>query len=198
MRKNVLVFSLLVFCLMVVFTPVDLQIQAKVSTLWNPVLTTVMIFITNIVSTLPLFILSMTLWCYLVYKKRYRNALLAFCSIVGGIVFGTIFKHLIQRMRPEPNLVSASRYSFPSGHALISMIFFSLLIYFLKDDIKNKVLQNCFIVVNVVLIILIGFSRIYLNVHWFSDVIGGFALGLGWVTLLMLLEQKIKLKPKKK
>jgi len=82
--------------------------------------------------------------------------------------------------------------------ALISMIFFSLLIYLFKDDIKNKVLQNCFIVVNVVLIILIGFSRMYLNVHWFSDVIGGFALGLGWVTLLMLLEQRIKLKPKKK
>src|SRR3989339_573754 len=65
-------------------------------------------------------------------------------------------------------------------------IFISLVLFIFAEKIKNQWLRNLFIAGDIFLIILVGFSRIYLKVHWFSDALAGFALGLFWLTFLIL------------
>jgi len=172
-------------------TRLDIWINQKIVLLWTPLLTKVMILITNILSPFGLFILSIILFGVLVYKKKWYYSLLFLFSMTGGLLFEFLTKLIIHRARPENALIEVSGYSFPSGHAIMAIIFFSLLLYAFKDDIKNKILRYGFIIANILLFLIIGFSRVYLNVHWFSDVIAGFSLGLFWLTLLILVFKTI-------
>ena len=192
------IFSLYLFSKMIedvidgeMITRLDVWLNAKVILLWNPLLNKIMIFVTNIASPTHLFFLSLILFGILVYKKKWYYSLLLSFSMVGGLLFEVLTKFLIHRARPENALIGVSGYSFPSGHATMAIIFFSLLLYSFKDDIKNKALKNIFIVSNIALFLIIGFSRVYLNVHWFSDVLAGFGLGLFLLTLLILVFQTI-------
>ncbi|MCA9460267.1 MAG: bifunctional DedA family/phosphatase PAP2 family protein, partial [Nanoarchaeota archaeon] len=183
------IFSLYLFSKMIedvidgeLITRIDVWLNAKMILLWNPLLNKIMIFITNIASLTNLFILSIILFGILIYKKKWHCSLLLFFSIVGGLLFEVLIKLIIHRPRPENALIEVSGYSFPSGHATMAIIFFSLLLYSFKDDIKKKSLKYIFIISNIVIFLLIGTSRIYLNVHWLSDILAGFSLGLFWLT----------------
>ena len=171
---------------MELITRADLWVNAKVTLLWNPFLNRIMIMITNIASPGVLIILSLMLFLVLVYKKKWYHSLLLLLSMAGGLLFESLTKIIIQRSRPENALISVAGYSFPSGHATMAIIFFSLLIYSFKDEIKNNALKYLFITGNMILFLVVGFSRIYLNVHWLSDVLAGFGLGLFWLTLLII------------
>jgi len=188
------IFSLYFFSKMIedvvnmeLVTNFDLWINSKIVLLWGPSLNKIMLFITNIASSYHLFILSIILFGILVYKKKWYHSLLFLFSMILALLSELLIKLIIQRARPENALINVSGYSFPSGHATMAIIFFSLLLYSFKDDIRNEALKKSFIAANIVLFLLIGFSRVYLNVHWFSDVIAGFSLGLFWLTLLILM-----------
>ena len=190
------IFSLYLFFKMVedvidgeLITKLDIWINTKMVLLWNPLLNKTMIFITNIASPTNLFILSLILFGILIYKKKWYYSLLLFFSMIGGLLFEVLIKLIMHRARPENALIEVSGYSFPSGHATMAVIFFSLLLYSFKDDIKNKSLKYIFIISNIVFFLLIGTSRVYLNVHWLSDVLAGFGLGLFWLTLLILMSR---------
>lgn len=160
-----------------VLEELDIRISKAVQSLWGPSLNSVMIIITSIGNLKTMIALSAALFFVLLYKKRNKAALLTVLTLASGAILTEILKLVFQRARPETALISVSRYSFPSSHAVASITFFCLLIYFFKDDIKNKVGKIIFATANIILFLAIGFSRIYLNVHWFSDVIAGFALG---------------------
>lgn len=168
-------------------TKIDLLINSKVTLLWNPILDKTMLFITNIVSPSPLIILSFLLSLFLIYKKRHQKFFILAFSLIAGLLSEVVIKFLIHRLRPTNSLIQVTRYSFPSGHATISIIFFSFLIYCFKDEIKNKLLKTIFILASIILFLIIGFSRIYLDVHWFSDVVAGFSLGAFWLSLSILI-----------
>ncbi len=198
------VFSLYLFSKMIedvidgeLITKLDVWLNAKIVLLWSPLLNKIMVFITNIASPTNLFILSLILLGILVYKKKWYYSLLLLFSMMGGLLFELLTKLIIHRTRPENALIEVSGYSFPSGHATMAIIFFSLLLYSFKDEIKNKSLRYIFIISNILLFLLIGSSRVYLNVHWFSDVLAGFGLGLFWLTLLILVFKIIISLPKK-
>ncbi len=95
-------------------------------------------------------------------------------------------------------LIEKTTYSFPSGHATLAVAFFGMLIYLFKDKIKNKTLRYTFITANIFLMILIGITRIYLNVHWLTDVLAGYALGLICIFGSIYLVNKIGFLKKKK
>jgi len=171
----------------------DLVISSKVNLLWNPVLNQIFIFITDLGSTISLASLSLILLGILIYKKRWYYSTLFVSGMLGGLGLRVLAKIIFHRARPLDGLIAETGYSFPSGHAMISLIYFSLMLYIFKDDIKNIYLKWIFALGCIMMFLLIGFSRIYLNVHWFSDVIAGFALGLFWITLLILVYKVITL-----
>ena len=123
-------------------------------------------------------------------KKKELLALLV-CGLFGGLLLTFIIKNIIQRPRPPNSLVTITGYSFPSGHAVQSLIFYSLLIFIFRDQIKNRILKYFFILSNILIILLIGLSRIYLRVHWVSDVKAGYVLGIAWLIICMLGLKKV-------
>jgi undecaprenyl-diphosphatase len=174
------------------FIRMDVLVNAKISLLQAPLLTKIMLVITSIGSIAGLVILSVIAFALLAYKKRWLNALLLVISMLSGVGAELLIKLIVHRLRPDNALIQASGYSFPSGHATMAMLLFSLLIYFFRDDIKDKLWKHVFVVFSIVLALLVGFSRVYLNVHWLSDVIGGFALGLLWLMLSIFVFKQIK------
>ncbi|HLD10523.1 MAG TPA: phosphatase PAP2 family protein [Candidatus Nanoarchaeia archaeon] len=130
--------------------------------------------------------LSLIVFLYLLYKKK--NAFIFFATMTCGFISFILLKEIFHRVRPDNNIEVG--YSFPSGHATMNIIFFSLIIYFFKDNIKNKILRISFIFSCALIIFLIGFSRIYLQVHWFSDVVAGYILGIFW--FIIFKSKKVK------
>ena len=109
---------------------------------------------------------------------------------LGGVGFNTIMKTLVHRKRPDINrMINERGYSFPSGHSLISSLVFGYLIYKLNNTIKNKFIKYFVIGIIVCIILSIGISRIYLGVHYFSDVLCGFLEG--FIILLTFLDRSV-------
>jgi undecaprenyl-diphosphatase len=95
-----------------------------------------------------------------------------------------LLKQLFQRKRPlSPLLKAAKGLSFPSGHAIMAVTFYGLLIYILQHGLTIDWLKWVVTILVIVLIVLIGFSRIYLRVHYASDVAAGFIIGLLWLLI---------------
>jgi undecaprenyl-diphosphatase len=114
-----------------------------------------------------------------------RGALLVVVTIAGAWLLDIGLKLLFARARPEPfydYYPAPSSYSFPSGHALFSVCFFGGLAVLLTHRLNNRVAQVTVWLLASVIILLIGSSRVYLGVHYPTDVVGGYAVGLAWVT----------------
>lgn len=100
----------------------------------------------------------------------------------------TILKAIIKRDRPSHlRLIKESNYSFPSGHAMISICVYGYLLYLAYTKINNKIIKYLVSIGLLLLIILIGLSRIYLGVHYPSDIIGGYLLAL--IILIIVIEK---------
>lgn len=175
-----------------VFSGQDIWINSHIRNVWNPALNKIMIILTNILSPELLFALSVLLFFVLVHKKKWHESILLALSIAIGLAAVELIKMLVRRPRPENSLIREAGYSFPSTHSAIAIIFFVLIIYFFKDYFKNKIAKAVFIILNIFLFALVGFSRIYLNVHWYSDVIAGFILGIFVVLFSIFLLKAVK------
>ncbi|MDO8668246.1 MAG: bifunctional DedA family/phosphatase PAP2 family protein [bacterium] len=165
----------------------DLWLSQNIHSLYQPWLDKTMILISTVFSPEILLAAVMVIAVYFFIKRQKYQAGLIFMSGAGGLVLGTIAKWLINRPRPEAGLVMETGLSFPSQHSLMALIFFSLVLFIFTEKIYNRWLKYLFIAGNIFLILLVGFSRIYLKVHWFSDVMAGFALGLFWLTFSILI-----------
>lgn len=126
----------------------------------------------------------------LLFTKHYRKFFILGVGAGGGVLIEVLLKSLFHRIRPENALVNETSFSFPSGHAMISLIFFVLMIYLFKNEIKNLFWKKVFTWVCVILPVFICLSRLYLNVHWFTDVLGGLGLGLVWVEIVIIISKK--------
>lgn len=139
-------------------------------------LTFIMLFITNFCNPIILILLSLVI---LLICKDKKMGLIIIINLLVSILLNIIFKGIIQRDRPlEDFLIIESGYSFPSGHSMVSMAYYGLIIYFIYKKIKDKRVRNILMILIGLLILAIGFSRIYLGVHFASDVIGGFLISI--------------------
>jgi undecaprenyl-diphosphatase len=131
---------------------------------------------------------------YFLFIKRHRWYSITIPVVsLGGLSLMVILKNLFGRPRPEdPLLRTVSGLSFPSGHALLSTAFYGLLIYLVWHNVANKFLRWLLISLLLLLILIIGLSRIYLRVHYASDVLAGFAMGLIWLVLSIWIVRKIE------
>ena len=138
-------------------------------------------FITNFGGAIFLSIATITSLLLIKNKKIGLSILLNITIIT---VLNQILKRILQRPRPtEYRIIKETGYSFPSGHSMVSMAFYGYLIYLIYKYIKNKYIKWSLIVVLSALICLIGISRIYLGVHYTSDVLGGFLLSISYLVI---------------
>jgi len=155
----------------------DLLVYKNILKIQNPILTPGFILITNFGNTIPLITLTTILSIFLLIRKKYAHFILLIASMCLGAILELSIKLLIHRLRPEQALIDITRFSFPSGHATMATIFFTILLYALMEK-KSKKVKAILTITAILIIILISFSRIYLGVHWFSDVLGGIILGI--------------------
>lgn len=160
-----------------------------VNNLRSDYLTFIMLFITNFCNPIILLLLSLII---LIFSKDKKMGLIILINLFVSILLNLIFKGIIQRDRPlEDFLIEESGYSFPSGHSMVSMAYYGLLMYFVFKKVDDKEIKYIIMFLLGFLILLIGFSRIYLGVHYASDVIGGFLISivyLIWVIKLLNLK----------
>ena len=106
---------------------------------------------------------------------------------------------ILQRPRPiEFKIINETGYSFPSGHSMISMAFYGYIIYLIYNNIKNKYLKTALISILSLLIVMIGISRIYLGVHYTSDVCAGFLVSISYLIIYINFANKIIMNKEKK
>jgi undecaprenyl-diphosphatase len=118
-----------------------------------------------------------------------RVGVIALSSL--GLMF--LLKYLFKRKRPLAPLLKAVRgLSFPSGHAIMSLTFYGLLAYISWYTIDIELLKYALVALLVVLILLIGFSRVYLRVHYASDVLAGFIIGTLWLLISLAVLGKVE------
>ena len=117
---------------------------------------------------------------YCIYGYRYILG----SSMIITLLINQGLKYIIQRPRPplEERLISQSGYSYPSGHSMMAMCLYGVLIYLINTKLKNKKLKIILTIILSIIILLIGVSRIYVRVHYPSDVLGAYLL-----TILILI-----------
>jgi membrane-associated phospholipid phosphatase len=165
--------------------PIDMMIFEKIKPGVNTVNNRIMLFITFLGKHQFLIPANLVLIFYflLVTKQNWFSIRVITISI-SSLVLMLLLKQLFQRKRPlSPLLKAAKGLSFPSGHAIMAVTFYGLLIYILQHTIEVDWLRVVVTLLIVVLIFLIGFSRIYLRVHYASDVLGGFIIGSFWLLI---------------
>ena len=149
-------------------------------------------FITNFGGAIFLSIATIAL---LLLIKNKKIGLSIFSNIVIITILNQLLKRILRRPRPtEFRIVEETGYSFPSGHSMVSMAFYGYLIYLIYRYINNKYIKWSLIVLLSILICLIGISRIYLGVHYTSDVLGGFLLSISYLVVYISLIKNLKIK----
>ena len=137
-------------------------------------------------------LLVIAILSFIIIKDK-KLALTVPLNLVIITVLNNVLKYIVQRERPnELRLVNETSYSFPSGHSMISMAFYGYFIYLIYKYVKNKYVKFISIFLLSCLIVLIGFSRVYLGVHYTSDVLSGFVISIGYLALFTSIVSKSK------
>jgi undecaprenyl-diphosphatase len=162
--------------------------------------TDIMLFFTFLGTHTFLFPANLVLIAYFVFIKKHKWYSIKIPAIALsslGLMFG--LKHFFGRSRPDvPLIFKAEGLSFPSGHALFSVTFYGLLIYLVYKTVQNKALKWALIIFLLLLVITIGFTRVYLRVHYASDVIAGFCVGFMWLVFAVVILNRVERYSRKK
>lgn len=116
--------------------------------------------------------------------KNKKIGICIYINLALVALLNLILKNIVQRPRPtEYRLIDETGYSFPSGHSMASAAFYGFLIYLIYKKVKNKKLKITLMIALSILILLIGISRIYLGVHYTSDVLAGFCISISYLAI---------------
>lgn len=111
---------------------------------------------------------------------------------VSSSILNQVMKRFFERPRPAFAMLEQSGLSFPSGHAMIGIAFYGLLIYVVWHTVRSLLWRWALSVLLLVLVLLIGYSRIYLKVHYATDVLAGYAMGLLWLIISIFLMRRLE------
>jgi undecaprenyl-diphosphatase len=149
----------------------------------NPVMTQAMRGLSLIGSPASLTCLGVLVVILYVRSGKPRTAMLFVIAVLGAELLDQVLKLMFHRTRPVAffGMAEPMGYSFPSGHSLVSCVFFGVLAAFAGMRTESGARRWSYYVAAALLALAIGYSRIYLGVHYFSDVIAGYAAGVLWV-----------------
>lgn len=154
--------------------------------------TAVMMFASFLGSAITLITLAAG-FIFLIENKKYPKLIVL--NLILVFILNKILKIIIARPRPERlRLTLENGYSFPSGHSMVSFAFYGFLIYLINKNLKNKKIKYPLIFFIALLILFIGISRIYLGVHYVTDVVGGFIIGFIYLIIFIKMIKKKKIK----
>ena len=142
----------------------------------SPIITNVMKFITHIGD--PAIFVSFCLILFAITKSRKTIALPVCITVIISVFLNFTLKNVFSRPRPDIlRLINETDYSFPSGHAMNNAALYTILIFLTFKYIKSKPLKICLSIYFTLITIAIGYSRVYLGVHYAGDILGGWLLG---------------------
>lgn len=136
----------------------------------------------------PALIVLVMAWFHHLRWYALKVLVIAFTSTM----LNQLLKRLFERPRPVTAMLEQSGLSFPSGHAMIGSSFYGLLIYIVWREVKDPFWRWLWVSLLSVLLLLIGYSRIYLNVHYATDVLAGYAMGIIWLLVAVWLMKKLE------
>lgn len=166
----------------------DSSVRDHIHQFASPTLTTVMQTASFLGSTLFLIFLGIIIVIIFFLLKRPRASVIFIITTVGSSILLAALKFAFKRARPEPffNTLLPASYSFPSGHSLASFCFYGALAAIIVARVEKLWLKIIIWSLAIILIALIGISRIYLGVHYPSDVLAGYAVGFIWVMTIAI------------
>jgi undecaprenyl-diphosphatase len=149
-----------------------------------------MLDLTSLGSLAVLGLVALMVTGYLLLQKQRLEALSLIVGLAGGLLLSETMKQVFERTRPPEiyRAAEALNASFPSGHALLSTVFYLTMAAMLARALKRRRLKAYVIGVGISLALMVGITRVYLGVHWASDVLAGWCLGAAWATACWLAE----------
>jgi undecaprenyl-diphosphatase len=186
----VILFAMLAICIQVaIVTRFEGWAYGEAIEDMSPNLTLTMKGITHLGDSVLIFVFSLVL--FLVPKTRKEMALPVSMAAISSAVLNIILKHIFARSRPDIlQLISETGYSFPSGHAMNSAALYTVLILLIWRHVKNMPLKIILSAIFAALTALIGYSRVYLGVHYAGDVLGGWLFGFALSMLVYFIWDK--------
>lgn len=198
--KNNKRWCLLLICLIIFIVILENIFDAEIvtfdTTIYNVISLSKTNAVTNILNIITQFgsagfLILITILSFIVIKNKKISICIAL-NLVSIGALNQILKRIIQRPRPEGfRLIEETGYSFPSGHSMASMAFYGLIIYFVFKYVKNKNAKIIICTFLSLLVLLIGISRIYLGVHYASDVIAGFVISVAYLVVYITIALKL-------
>src|SRR5262249_40861953 len=166
----------------------DVAARAAAHSIATPSVTILVETLTNLGNGWVIFPLAAVVVFSLARARRHRDAVWFAAVVVGAELFGQTLKAIFQRSRPDPFFGSPppGSYSFPSGHALLSCAFYLALAQLTTAMAWPRALKLAAWILAVLLTLGIGFSRVYLGVHYPTDVLAGYAAAIAWTSILKL------------
>jgi undecaprenyl-diphosphatase len=169
----------------------DSVVTSFIQGLESPTMTKIMKFFTTIGSIPVVSILSAFVLLFLYKVLHHRTELILFLAVmIGAAILNQALKFTFERARPTAHrLIQASGYSFPSGHSMEAFALYGILSFLLWRHTSTRIVLIFLILISVIMIIAIGTSRIYLGVHYPSDVLGGYLAGGFWLAAAIWIYQ---------
>jgi undecaprenyl-diphosphatase len=168
-------------------TLLDVKVSAWLHARATTPMTDFMFILTRLGSTVWVVLIALLVGLFLWRQKRKYAVMAIALTIPGGLILNDLLKLLFQRARPtfDDPFVHLSTYSFPSGHTMSATILYGLLAVLAISSIKAWGWRLLIVGLAVSLILMVGFSRIYLGAHYLSDVLAAIAEGLAWLTVCL-------------
>ena len=170
-------------------TVVDARFSIWLHTHRAPVLMAFFRLISRVHANLGVSLVTVGLCAYL-WAKHLRDWVLTFLlAVFGGMLLNVALKFVFVRARPSfPDAMpQLTTFSFPSGHTMLASVFYGSLCAFFFSRTRSGKLRALVILSSVLMIALVGFSRMYLGAHYLTDVLGGMAEGLAWLAVCFLI-----------
>lgn len=181
-------FLLFIFSVLMLFVPALSQLDLQIVVWMSQQRSSALNIISSTLSTVGgmLFVLFLTtIWClYQVWYKKYQHVVFIALGLVGSIAIVWLLKYLVSRPRPPEmyHLVESYGASFPSAHSMYAATLGCLAIYLSRKHPQHHIIWFC----AVLWLVIMGLSRVYLGVHFPSDVLAGWSISFIWISLLYL------------